>query len=104
MWQWWSGFGGVLQFAGDPATFGFAEVAESAGVEAAEPAAKGAIGAVAEGAKSSGEFAPEDLDQFLGVGWVLKAWPCPGFEEGVVAGEETLPRGAIAPCVQSIQQ
>jgi hypothetical protein len=91
-------------FTCESTAFSFAEVAESAGMQAAEPAAKGLAGVISEGAKSAGEFAPEDLYQFLGVGGVMQPWFGPGFEEWVVVGEEPLPCRAIAPGVQSIQQ
>ena len=84
--------------------FDFEEVAESAGVEAAEPAAEGASGLVIEGAESAAEFAPEELDEFLGIGGVTELGAGPCFEEGVVVGEEALPCRVIAPCMQSLQQ
>lgn len=99
-----SGFGRVQEFTCHPASFCFAEVTESTGVQAAEPATEGASGVVLEGPQSSGEFAPENLDQFLGICRVLKARASPGFEEGVVAGEESLPGRAIAPCMQPIKE
>lgn len=96
--------GSVLEFAVDSAAFDFEEVAESGGVEAAEPGAEGAGGVVVEGAESAGEFAPEELDEFLGVSGVTQLGSCPGFEEGVVVGEEALPRGVIAPGMQPLDQ